>query len=261
MQYDSGTIHLFNHLINVRKNMQAHDILIRKLQEHSSLSKADIAAICSLPTQQRTLTPNADIVRQGDKPTVSVIVLGGMVARYHALKEGKRQYLSFHIAGDMPDAQALFIETMDHAVCTVDKAIIATVPHEALLEVFKDKPNVGFSIWRETLIDAAIFREAITNNSARSLESRIAHFFCEQYYRADKNGLVALNTCRLPLTQTQLAETLASSLPSISRTLIKLRKTKAVEFRNGDLTIKNWDCLSKIGEFNPGYMHLKKPKK
>jgi hypothetical protein len=34
----------------------------------------------------------------------------GMVARYHLLHNGRRQYLSFHIAGDMPDAQALFID-------------------------------------------------------------------------------------------------------------------------------------------------------
>lgn len=45
--------------------------------------------------------------------------MSGMVARYHLLRNGRRQYLSFHIAGDMPDSQALFIDKMDHAVCAI----------------------------------------------------------------------------------------------------------------------------------------------
>lgn len=87
-----------------------HDLLIRKLQDHSELGAADLAAIRRLPASERTLRPNEDIVRQGDKPNVSVVVVEGTVARYHTLPTGRRQYLSMHIAGDLPDAQALFIE-------------------------------------------------------------------------------------------------------------------------------------------------------
>jgi hypothetical protein len=35
------------------------------------------------------------------------MILGGMLARHHTLPGGDRQYLSFHIAGDMPDLQSL----------------------------------------------------------------------------------------------------------------------------------------------------------
>ncbi|MCE7886716.1 MAG: Crp/Fnr family transcriptional regulator [Alphaproteobacteria bacterium PRO2] len=237
-----------------------HDILIRKLTEHSLLSRPDIAAIRRLPGVLRHIDKNEDILRQGDKPKESLVVLEGMLARYHNAPSGRRQYLSFHIAGDMPDAQTLFLERMDHAVCAVEKSGIALVPHTAITNLFKERPEVGFALWKETLIDAAIFRETITNNSSREPEMRLAHFFCEQYYRAEKTGLVKANMCRLPLTQTQLAETLASSLPSISRTLIKLRKTKTMEFDNGHLRIFNWNALAKIGDFNPAYLHLEKPK-
>lgn len=237
-----------------------HDILIRKLEEHSLLSKFDIAAIRRLPGVLRHIDRYEDILRQGDKPKDSVVVLEGTLARYHNAPSGRRQYLSFHIAGDMPDAQALFLETMDHALCAMERSGIALVPHTAITNLFKERPEVGFALWKETLIDAAIFREAITNNSSRKLQMRLAHFFCEQYYRAEKIGIVKSGICRLPLTQTQLAETLASSLPSISRALVKLRKTKAVEFENGALRVLNWNTLARVGDFNPAYLHLKKPK-
>ena len=53
-----------------------HDLLIRKLQEHSQLNAADLAAIRRLPASERRLNLNEDIVRQGDRPTVSAVVIG-----------------------------------------------------------------------------------------------------------------------------------------------------------------------------------------
>lgn len=240
--------------------MHWHDLLAQNLQEHSSLNKEEIAALAALPHKNRICTPGEDIVRQGDKSKDSVIVLEGMVGRYHTLGEGRRQYLSFHISGDMPDAQGLFLDTMDHSVCAIDKALVVMIPHEALLKLFIDQPEIALAVWRETLVDASIFRQAITNNSSRPLQQRLAHFFCEHYYRAKIANLLRDNICRLPLTQTQLADTLGSSLPSISRALIKLRKTKTMEFKNGHLQVKNWDRLAEIADFNPAYLHMKKPK-
>lgn len=236
-----------------------HDILIRKLGEHSDLRGVDVAEIRRLPDTRRAIRAHEDVVRQGDSPSVSIVVLEGMLARYHTLRAGGRQYLSLHIAGDMPDAQALFLDTLDHSVCAMDDAVVSLVPHAALLSLFDKRPATGFAFWRETLIDAAIFREAITNNCARPLQPRLAHFFCEQYYRAEGAGLTKQGSCSLPLTQTEIGETLGASLPSISRTMLALRRTGAVDVRGGRLRILNWDELTKLGDFNPNYLHLRKP--
>src|SRR3981189_3125266 len=141
---------------------QAHQILIRKLKEHSRLAAEDVAVINSLSHTVRELANSEDLIRQGDDPAVSAVVMSGMVARYHLLRNGRRQYLSFHMAGDMPDSQALFIDKMDHALCAIGPAVVASIPHKELIAAFDRQPSIGFAIWRETLIDAAIFREAIT---------------------------------------------------------------------------------------------------
>ncbi len=182
-----------------------------------------------------------------------------MVARYHMLDNGQRQYLSFHMAGDLPDAQALFIEEMDHAVCAIGFATTASIPHKEIVRAFDRKPPVGFAIWRETLIDAAIFREAITNNSARSMEARMAHLFCELFYRARASGLTKDSTFHLPISLTQLGETLSMSIATVNRTLNTLRASRTMDFRQGLLTVQNWRKLAQIGQFNPRYLHLKKP--
>jgi CRP-like cAMP-binding protein len=133
------------------------------------------------------------------------------------------------------------------------------IPHAPLIALFDKRPSVGFGIWRETLIDAAIFREAITNNSARPSLNRLAHFLCEQYYRARAGGHARQGSCRLPLTQTQLGEMLGTSLPSISRALHLLRQTKSMELRGGELHVRDWARLVRLGNFDPSYLHLRKP--
>jgi CRP-like cAMP-binding protein len=207
----------------------------------------------------RELKSNEDLIRQGDDPDVSAVVTSGMVARYHLLPNGLRQYLSFHIAGDMPDSQALFIDKMDHAVCAIGPAKIASIPHKQMLIAFNRRPSVGFAIWRETLIDAAIFREAITNNSARTLPARMGHLFCELFYRARASGLIEGNSFTAPISLVQLGETLGMSIASVNRALQELRASRAVDFQRGELQVKDWESLVEIAQFNPAYLHLRKP--
>jgi CRP-like cAMP-binding protein len=238
---------------------KVHQTLIHKLKEHSRLTAEDVSAINALSHTVRELKSNEDLIRQGDDPDVSAVVLSGMLARYHLLQNGVRQYLSFHMSGDMPDSQALFIDNMDHAVCAIGPASVATIPHKELLIAFNRRPSVGFAIWRETLIDAAIFREAITNNSARQMPERMAHLFCELFYRARASGMTKDNTLVAPISLVQLGEALGMSIATVNRTLHDLRASRIVEFQKGILHVRNWQHLVKIAQFNPGYLHQKKP--
>jgi CRP-like cAMP-binding protein len=237
----------------------AHDVLIRNLRKHSELADEDIAQINAFGFTTRDLDPEEDFIRQGDVPEVSALVVSGMVSRYHLLRSGGRQYLSFHLAGELPDAQSLFIQTMDHAVCAIGTARVAFIPHRELLAAFRRRPALGLAIWRETLLDAAIFREAITNNSARPMRTRMAHLFCELFYRARMAGLTRGNRWQFPISLVQLGETLGMSIATVNRTLQQLRASATMDFRDGELIVMQWRELSRFGDFNAGYLHLKKP--
>jgi CRP-like cAMP-binding protein len=166
--------------------------------------------------------------------------------------------LSFNIKGDLPDAQSLFLDRMDHAVCAVGPAELALMPHKEITRIFERRPAVGFAIWRETLIDAAIFRETITNNSGRPTRTRMAHLFCELFYRARASGLTEDNSCSVPLSQIQIGEALGMAIVTVNRTLQSLRRARLMEFRRGILTVKDWKRLVAVGDFNPDYLHLKR---
>ncbi|MDU0959252.1 MAG: Crp/Fnr family transcriptional regulator, partial [Bradyrhizobium sp.] len=73
--------------------MDADRIVVNKLKEHSRLSSDDIAEIKTLSFTRRELAGHEDLIRQGDEPDKSVVVMSGWVARYHLLRSGGRQYL------------------------------------------------------------------------------------------------------------------------------------------------------------------------
>ena len=239
--------------------LEPHAILIRKLKEHSRLGKEDQAEIRALKFAPRELSANEDVVRQGDRPQSSVLVVSGVVARYHLLPSGRRQYLAFHFAGDMPDSQAIFVDRMDHAVCAIGPAKVASVLHRDLLAAFERQPSLAFAVWRETLVDAAIFRQAVTNNSARSTERRISHLFCEIYYSSLATGLAEAERCDAPITLEQWGEALGISLATVNRVLSEIRETGCADFRNGKIIIRDWERLVALAGFDPAYLHLRRP--
>ncbi|NUU40373.1 winged helix-turn-helix domain-containing protein [Tardiphaga robiniae] len=63
----------------------------------------------------------------------------------------------------------------------------------------------------------------------------------------------------MPIGLNQLAEALGLSLATVNRALANLRDSDLADFKSGSLTVKNWHGLADIGEFNPRYLHLKRP--
>ena len=233
----------------------AIELLVAKLKQHSRLPTDDASVVRNIRPRVVGLDRNQDIVRQGDTPNVAVMVLAGMLARYQTIPNGNRQYLSLHIAGDMPDLQSLFLGRMDHALCAVDEAEIAMLPHSQLRAAFARSPQLTIALWRQTLIDSAIFRQAITNNGSRTPVERVAHVFCEQLARAREAGLEDNNTCSFPLNQTQLGQLLGMSLPTANRAVQQLRHCARI--RANRLEVSDWKALAKVAGFDSGYLRLR----
>ena len=112
------------------------------------------------------------------------------------------------------------------------------------------------ALWWSTLVEEAILREWIVNVGQRNALERMAHLFCELLYRFRAVGLNEGNSCTLPLTQVELAETLGLSSVHVNRTLQELRRQKLITLEGGTLTIQDLDTLKEVSFFNPDYLHL-----
>jgi len=149
--------------------------LIRRLEvDTAPLSEQERDAIASLPLTIRDVAADQDIVREGERPSQCCVVIEGFQCRYKMLRDGERQIMSFHVPGDIPDLQSLFLSTMDHSLGTITPNRVAFIAHEPLRKLIRQQPGIAERLWRETLIDASVFREWITNVGSRDAYTRIA---------------------------------------------------------------------------------------
>jgi CRP-like cAMP-binding protein len=245
----------------IEKDKEPHERLLRALEVvDGPLTDEDRKAIRDhVVGTLRTYEAREDIVREGDEPEVCAIVVSGMCCRYKVVGDGDRQIMSFHIPGDAPDVQSLFLKTMDHSLGTLDGATILHVPHANMFKLFDAAPRVQQRFWHWTLIEASIFREWIANVGARDAYSRIAHLLCESITRLKAVGLSDGATCELPITQTEIADATGLSSVHVNRSLQTLRKNGLISFRSGSLTALNWPGLVEAGDFDPAYLHISPP--
>ena len=80
--------------------------LIRKLESVFTLTDDERQALEDLPMQVAVIKDRQDIVREGDRPSRSCLILSGFACTYKMTAQGKRQIVSFSIAGDIPVSRA-----------------------------------------------------------------------------------------------------------------------------------------------------------
>ena len=230
--------------------------IVRKLSSISDLQQDELAAIEGLPIQASEIRADQDVVRDGDRPSRCCLLLEGYACTYQVTGEGKRQIMAFHIAGDIPDLQSLHLRVLDVSISTLTPCKVGFVQHETLRDLCLRFPRIGSALWRETLIDAAIFRAWIANVGRRDGFSRAAHILCEMVVRLRAVGLAQGVTCELPITQTELADALGLTPVHVNRVLQDLRAARLITLKGGVLTVLDWDGLKQAGDFDATYLHL-----
>ena len=234
-----------------------HARLIRKLETITEVSSADREALSRLPLRVELIAENNDIVHEGDTPSDCCLILDGFVARYKLLGQGQRQIFSFHIPGDIPDVHSLHLEVMDHSLGALTRCRVAFIPHNAMMNLIEKHPRLAWAFWRDTLIDAAVFREWLAGVGRRSAHQRIAHLFCEVYIRLRSVGLADELKFELPITQVELADALGLSSVHVNRVLQDLRREGLIVSTATSTQISDWERLKAAGDFDPGYLHLR----
>jgi CRP-like cAMP-binding protein len=230
--------------------------VVEKLESITDLSPAERDALAALPMRVQEVRADLDVVREGDQPFQCCLVLEGFTCRYKFTDKGKRQIFAFHTPGDIPDLQSLHLKIMDHTLGTITPCRLAFIHHGDMRELFRQHPRLADLFWRDTLIDAAIFREWMLGIGRRSAKARLAHFLCEMVVRLRAIGRQRGNTVPLPITQAEVGDALGLSTVHVNRTLQELREEGLLTWDNGILAVLDWGRLKAAGEFDPTYLHL-----
>lgn len=232
------------------------EILARHLMSFGELPAADQAELAELEAEVCDLPRLTDVLQGGERPASVVVVLSGFLYRYGVGPEGGRQIHSFYLPTEAPSLESLYIDQMDNNLGAAVHSKVGLISHDQLYRLIDERPEIRKLLWRQTLVQAAIFREWLARNSKMPAQASMAHLFCELFTRARAAGLTTDHSCALPLTQELVADALGLTPVHTNRTLQALRETGAVEWRGGRLTVKDWPKLREMARFDPHYLHL-----
>lgn len=219
----------------------------------------DVEAVRSLPIAVKHYQPGQVIARDGDRPTECCLISKGFCVRSKTTSNGRRQILSIHIPGEIPDLQSLHLHVLDHDLTTLTECALGFISHASLREVTRRKPNVAEILWRDTLIDAAMFRDWIVNVGQRQAPSRLAHIIVELRERLKVIGQVQGDRFEMPLTQEQIGEAMGITPVHANRIVKQLRDDNVLEFHRGGVRVIDEQKLLELADFDGLYLHQRPP--
>ncbi|TWH01317.1 CRP-like cAMP-binding protein [Mesorhizobium sp. J18] len=230
--------------------------LLIKLARRDELSDEERQAVEAAIAKIDMVAAGRELVAEGARLNHSILLIEGFTARCKILRDGTRQIASLHIDGDFIDLHSFVLKVMDHTIVALTQCRIAIVPHERLKLITERYPHLTRLLWLNTVIDAAIHREWLVSVGRRSAQASLAHLLCEMYLRLHAVGKVTEWSFVLPVTQADLGDMLGLSIVHVNRNVKKLRETGFIVWEGSRVTIRDWDRLSELAEFDPTYLSL-----
>jgi CRP-like cAMP-binding protein len=236
-------------------NESITNALVTRLRTISALDDQDVQAVRSLPVVLKQYQPGQAIVRDGDRPTECCLLSQGFCVRSKTTSNGRRQILSIHVPGEIPDLQSLHLHVLDHDLTTLTECTLGFISHVSLREITRRRPNVAEVFWRDTLIDAAMFRDWIVNVGQRAAPNRLVHIIVELRERLKVIGMIQGARSEMPLTQEQLGEAMGITSVHVNRIVKQLREDNVLEFHRGFVTVIDEKKLLELADFDGLYLH------
>ncbi|MHA6316295.1 Crp/Fnr family transcriptional regulator [Altererythrobacter sp. CAU 1778] len=200
--------------------------------------------------------PRTMLVHRGERIENSYYIIEGTMLRHLDDRRGERQLVGLNIAGDFVDLHGFPMKKLDHNVGSLDRAVLARVPHRAIAGLVERYPHLARVLWFSTLLDAAMHREWIFRLGRLNAEGRIAHLICETIERLRFVDLYDGANLPVHLLQRDYAEACGITSVHANRSFKTLRERGVLDPKgDGRIAILDEDALKNLASFSGDYLY------
>jgi CRP-like cAMP-binding protein len=210
---------------------------------------AELALVQSLKRREIHLRAGETLIHEGQTDAPLFTLRSGWAFRYKTLSDGRRQILSFLLAGDFIGVQQKMGDASAHGVQTLTDAQLCVFQRDALWELHRQSPTMGFNITWLTAHEESMVDDTLLSVGRRSAEERIAMLLIILFKRAaalqadgGKAGVP------FPLTQQHIADGLGLSLVHTNKTLRKLERRGLHSMQDGRLVMRDVRALARLAD-------------
>lgn len=109
--------------------------MFRKLEYRQKFDDGDRAAVLELPHEVKTLKHHDYVVREGDVPEHSCVLLSGFAVRQKVVGSGHRQIVAIQMKGEVVDLQNSLPGVADHSVQMLTAGRVAMIPRKEIARI------------------------------------------------------------------------------------------------------------------------------
>ncbi|WP_343526066.1 Crp/Fnr family transcriptional regulator [Sphingomonas sp.] len=219
---------------------------IRRLSSLTTLNGADIALLHGAAANPRTYPVRHTFLTFGRPVAEPLLVLQGWAARVRVLPDGRRQFMSFYLPGevignvhqDMPIASATVVALTECVVCVAPAAPTGS----GLAQAYA----IG-----DALHEAYLLGHVVQLGRLNAQE-RISDFLLEIYERLSLAGLTMSGSFEMPLTQEMLADALGLTPVHVNRMIQQARRDGELMWKSGRILLRDPERTARtIGRISP----------
>lgn len=222
---------------------------LRPLPLFQDQTPEELTLVQSLKRSEMRLGPAETLIMEGQTDAPLYTLLDGWAYRYKTLSDGRRQILSFLLAGDFIGVQQKMGDAAAHGVDTLTAARFCVFQRNSLWELHRRSPTMGFNITWLTAHEESLVDNNLLSVGRRSAEESIATLLILLFKRAaalqQDDGSHGVP---FPLTQQHIADGLGLSLVHTNRTMRKLERRGLHKITDGRLFMRDVKALVRLAD-------------
>ncbi len=208
----------------------------------------ELALVQSLKQREKRVAAGETLIHEGQTDAPLYTLLDGWAFRFKTLSDGRRQILNFLLAGDFIGVQQKMGDAAAHGVVTLTDAVFCVFQRDALWELHRQQPSMGFNITWLTAHEESLVDNTLLSVGRRSAEERIATLLILLFKRAAALQADGAAGVPFPLTQQHIADGLGLSLVHTNKTLRKLERRGLHRIADGCLYLRDVKALARLAD-------------
>jgi CRP/FNR family transcriptional regulator len=193
--------------------------------------------------------PKQDIFFEGDAKQYIYRVESGAVCLYKTMADGRRQIFDFAFPGDLIGLGAS--STYSSSAQAIGSASLKSIPLARLYQLAAKDAGFALGLYGAVSAQLDATRELLLTLGQQCAIERVAIFLLTLSQRSARQGKNP-NLLSIPMTRSDIADLLGTTIETVSRSLTKLRQQRLIQIVPGSIIqILNMDGLKALaGQIN-----------
>lgn len=216
----------------------------QRLARYMPLTAGEREAIERLERRERRVPAGTRVITQGAQNNSLFIVQHGWLHSSLNLKNGSRQIVRFHYAGDLIGTSSIAWNIAAATLTTIEDCILFDITKEELGRVFVQQPRLAGLLYAVAAAEAVAANDQLTSVGRMGADGRLAMLLLNMLARLRASAGGVVDSFELPLTQTDIGDAAGLTKVHVNRTLRSMEERGWIERSGKRVRIKDEASLS-----------------